>query len=1017
MFSDSLSDSSRCEGQESFSAGVSNEIKKHQLKEINSELVKENALLRTQFEEAVEITAQLQDLHVKNQELVEQVRNFQTEKDDLEHRLEISLATNKELTKRLNEEKKNRSQQNDTNINAMNNEIERVREQSKAQLDSVLEELEKVKAAHEKDVLQQKTIVGRIDRVLQSSERYFQTKFSTIDDLIDFYERPGQPKPQAAITDAPTPLLQPQVNTEHLEKRVKHLKLKLKNVSHEKDDLQAELAKVQREAHLAKIDSKQQITDMTNKLNAITEEQTSQMNLKQNKINQLEQQVESLRTEVAKLRNSEGGILNVPQIPQVTVQQAPPPVVVRDLSLPKPNKKANTPQENERIIQLQKIIDDLNDKIKIQDKKKAEVEFNLHEAENQIAAQKGQLERLRTEVSTLNSLNESNTAEIDSLRKALHTKKEPIQPTQVPQPRQQNNTAKYQRTIEEQKGKILGLTQSTEKYKKQVEKLEKDLSVLNEKYDLSNAQIKKISDDFADYRSKVESKRPLSPDDLLPPDAFRCAEFEPILASNISKIAANPSLQPASKLQNCFKAIACHYTKQIGELQSAFDDTAKENQFISASFNKFIVDLSIAICDQPTTIEDFFKSNGGQQLLTKMADFRVKYDDMKHQNDKLNETIAHLDEMFGNTGDPIGAVTEMKNQFVNQLEIISQKSSKLKKTRHDLRDVLQNLDACKTESSQKIEDLTNEMNKLASQLTQLEKTTKSLKQENQNLQTELADATVRANQNEEDFKIREQQVIQRLTAEHQNKLNSITNKYNDLSKQYSDLVEDFDSQSEEVKRLDGIVEQSQKTVAAKDREITDLNKRMKMKNEEFNDQLEAEKAELSRTYESAIRQLKNQCEQHRLDVEKMAKSCVENERACAVIKNDALLMKKEKIRTEQEMKSLQQKVERERKLLETTYTAKRIAYETELTKKLNDEKVKFEAEKRRICGYSIEAFKLFFDANLSIDEKSYRNVVDMAHDELTKLTHSDAAVRRIVAARDGQTTEDAVAQVIMTSPQ
>lgn len=84
---------------------------------------------------------------------------------------------------------------------------------------------------------------------------------------------------------------------------------------------------------------------------------------------------------------------------------------------------------------------------------------------------------------------------------------------------------------------------------------------------------------------------------------------------------------------------------------------------------------------------------------------------------------------------------------------------------------------------------------------------------------------------------------------------------------------------------------------------------------------------------------------------------------------------------------------------------------------MNDERLKFEAEKRRICGYSIEAFKLFFDANLSIDEKSYRNVVDMAKDELTKLTHSDASIRRIVAARDGQTTEDAVAQVIMTAPQ
>lgn len=1012
MFSDSLSDSSRGEGQESFSTGVSNEIKKQQLKEINNELVKENALLRTQFEETVEITNVLEDLHAKNQELTEKLRTYQTEKDDLEHRLEISLATNKALTKELNEEKKSRSQQNATNINAMNNEIERVREQSKAQVDSLLEELEKVKAIHDKDVLQQKTIVGRIDRVLQSGERYFQTKFSTIDDLIEFFEKPGLQKAQQGAAEVPTPLLQQQSNPEYLEKKLKRLKYKLKNEVHEKEDLQAEIAKLQREAHLAQLNAKQQVDDLSSKLNTVAEDNAAQLNQKQNKISALEQQVDSLRSEIARLRTNEGGLLNIPQQPIVQHQI---PTTTRDSSLPLPAKKANSQQECERINQLEKTIDELNDKIKILDKKKSEVELQLHDAESQIASQKGQMDRFKTEISTLKSLNESNTSEIETLRNALHTKKEQLHPNQIPQPRQQANIAKYQRTIEEQKGKIFALNQTNDKLKKQIELLEKDIQNLNEQCDAANSTVKRVNDDFAEYRSKVESKRPLAADDLIPPEAFRCTEFEPVLQSAIQKIACNPSLQPVSKLQNCFKAVGCHYSKQLSELQNAFDETIQENQFLSTSFNKFVVDLSIAIADQPITLEDFFKSNGGQQLLEQIADFRVKFDDMKHQNEKYNETMLQLDEYFGNTGDPVQCIVEMKKQYAAQLEIISQKSSKLKKLHRDLRNLIQSSEASKLESSQRIEDLTNELNKFATQLQQLEKLTKSLKQENQTLQADLADATVRANQNEEDFKIREQQIIQKLSAEHQAKMNSITTKYNDLSKQYSELVEDFDNQSEEVKRLDGLLDQAKRTISAKEHEVIDLEKRIKLNNEDFELRLESEKKDLTRTYETAMNQLKNQCEQHRLDVEKMAKACVENERACAVIKNDALIMKKEKIRAEQEMKSLQQKIERERKLMETTYTAKKIQYEMELTKKINDERSKFELEKRRICGYSIEAFKLFFDANLSIDEKSYRNVVDMAHDELTKLTHSDASVRKIVGARDGQTTEDAVAQILMVS--
>ena len=50
-------------------------------------------------------------------------------------------------------------------------------------------------------------------------------------------------------------------------------------------------------------------------------------------------------------------------------------------------------------------------------------------------------------------------------------------------------------------------------------------------------------------------------------------------------------------------------------------------------------------------------------------------------------------------------------------------------------------------------------------------------------------------------------------------------------------------------------------------------------------------------------------------------------------------MKKHKIKIENEMKSLLAKVERERKLMETNYTAKRIAYESETAQKMNEEKI------------------------------------------------------------------------------
>lgn len=1020
MFSDSLSDSSRGDGQESFTTSPSLEMNKQQLKELNSELAKENALLRSQFEEAVEVTAQLQDLHTKNQELVTQIRNLQAEKDDLDHRLEISLATNKELTKRLNDEKKNRSQQNDTNINAMNNEIERVKEQSKAQLDSVLEELEKMKSVHEKDVLQQKTIVGRIDRTLQSSERYFQTKFSTIDDLIEFFEHPSQQSKNGqnagdSVPKLVKPLGAMNNNTEYLEKKVKHLKAKLRSAENDKTELQEELQRTQRESHTFKLNTQQQISDLQSQMNSLTEDYQANDKQKVQKIATLESQVESLKSDLSKARSQfDPNFISIRSSQASTASQQPS--ASNNPNLPKPLKKANKPEDIERIQKLQGQVDDLNEKIKFQDKKKLDMEQKLREAENEIHAQKQQIEKMKTENNTLNSLNESSKAEIETLRSALHTKKEPFTIDQIPQPKQPANVIKYQRAIEEQKGKINSLTQQNDKLKKQVEKQEQDLLDFSEKLNHANATTRKINDEFAEYRSKVESKKPITADDILPAEAFRCPEFDSLLSSNIQKISGNQSLQPVTKIQTCFKAIASHFGKQLQDLQEAFNDTMKENQFLSSSFNKFIVDLSIALCDQPATVEDFFKGNGGQQLIEKVADFRVRFDDMKHQNDRFNEIVAYLEDSFGTAGqniDPIQQIADIKNQFTNQCDIIAQKSAKIKKMRHDLRDLVQSSDKNKLESSQRIEDLTNAVTKLESQLATLDKSAKSLKQENQNLQVDLADATRRANQNEEDFKEREKEVVNKLISEHSTKYNNLNAKYNNLSTQYSELVDEFNSQSEEIRNYEENIDNLKKTISNKEREINDLHKDLKNKDYQFDERLEDEKQQLSRTFQLAIDQLNEQCEKHRLDVEKMAKVVSDNEKSVAIIKSENLILKKEKLKTDQDMKSLSTKFDREKKLMETIFTSKRIQYETAVNQKLNDERTRFEAEKRKMCGFAIESFKMFFDANVVIDEKSYRHVIEVAHDELDKLTRMDASIRRIVGAREGQTTEDAVAQVIM----
>ncbi|OHT09438.1 hypothetical protein TRFO_04491 [Tritrichomonas foetus] len=1010
MFETLSDSSSRTDGQDSFSTSSARAaMKKQQLKELNNELMKENALLRSQFEEAVEITAQLQELHQKNQKLVAQVSSIQAEKEDLDHRLEISLATNRELTRKLNEEKRNHSQQNDTNINAMNNEIDKIREQAKAQLDSVLAELEKVKSVHEKDVLQQKTIVGRIDRVLQSGERFFNTKLSTVDELISFFERPVQQQVEAPQA-APAQLAQPQANAE-LEKRIKRYKNKLRNAQHDQAALQADLVKAQSDNYELTCDFKAKIADLQNKLSSYDDERQRIISQKDSQLAALQAQIEQLHSQVAQAKaQAEAQLL----YPKSQTQYAAPQSATQGNTIPKPTKKQSNHDEIEKIGQLQQQVDILNEKLAAAQSKQEDTDHKLADTEQHNAQLKLQLEKARTEVSTLHTLKDSANKEIESLRAALHAKKAAQEPVQ--QPRPAPNVVKYQRVIEEQKNKILALNQAADKQRKVFEKQSHDLAQLNERLEEANAQTRKVAEDFQEYRQKVESKKPITIEDVLPADAFRCPEFDGPLSACVQKIANNPSLQPVTKLQSTFKAIQAHFGAQLRDLQRSLDETTKENQFLSNSFNKFIIDLSIAVTDQPTTIEDFFKANDGQKLLEQVAEFRVKFDDMKHQTDRLGEIVQRLGESgFGSAQDPVGQINEMKNQFALQSECLASKTSKLKKLRREYRDICQAHEALKTESAQRIDLLTQKVNKFTSQLSQCESQNNQLKSENNKLHNELLDATRRLNSTEEDYKKRESAAIAKVVLEHTEKINALTQKFNELSATYNDLVEDFNAQEEDVKKLEETVENLKRTLAARERENAELKRTIVANEAAAEERLETEKKQISDTYKGAIAELTEQCNKHRADVEKMAKEVADNEKQMAIIKNDCCLLKKQKIKIENEMKQLTAKVDRERKLMETNFTAKRIQYETEMTRKLTEDHQKYEQDKRRICGFAAEAFKLFFNANSTIDEKSYRNVIEQARDELTKLTKSDASVRRIVAARDNQTTEDAVAQVIMTS--
>ena len=999
------SDSSR-EGQDdSFSTiQANNEVKNNRLKEMNNDLIKENQQLRTQFEEALELANELEPLHKKNQELAQEIQAMKAERDDLNHRLEISVAKIKERDHRLEEERRNRTIQQDTSLITLNKEVEKVKKMSKEQLDKVLDELSKSQQQSKNLELQIQMLNGRIDRLLQNGERFFQTKFNTVDDFIEYLDKPSQ---NVAGNDAVNSNgIMAGQSDRQLEKRLRKMKMKLHNAMEKNSSLEADLDRAIKENHQLKLDKKSELANLEVKLNEVRE-------AKDNAETKLHQEVAKYENQLNQLRNELNNAKDrVADFPFAKSSQAET-LAIRDIDAPvqQSEKKAQKADPNLAIFQqrVESLQEDLKKAISARD----EATDKLRNFEGKYQSMSILVEKQKTDLKALNTQNEEQAKEIDSLRKALHAKSQPIQVKDVKTPKSSQNVLKYQRQIEDQKNQILSLNNTLGKCKNQVEKLEADVKNLEQRREELQGQLKRTQDDFAEYRAKAESKKPLTADDIIPPSAFHCPELEPQIAASIAKIANNPSLQPASKIQSCFKTIQTYYASQLQSIENLLKDSIEENKFLSTSLNKFIVDLSIAISDQPQTIDDFFK-NGSDNLVAKVGNLRSSFDDLKHREEELQGIITRLAEAFGNdVNDPIAQIASFKNKFAMQREIIAKKTKKLHDKRRECAALAAAAKENDTRQQQAIEELRVDVSNVKNKADQLQKSNNTLNRENQRLQGELDHAVQQLAESEALLKDKTEDLIKKLTVENSEKVRVLTQKYNDLVSRYQSLNGEYEQAQNEIARINNLIAAQKRSIDAKEVEIRDLTQQMADKEQSAEARLQTEKRHITETYERAISQLKQQCEDHRCDVERMAKSVAEADVKVNAIKLEAYQAKKEMRRMEMELLQNNEKIERERKLLETSFSAKKISLESDYNLKLNNEKAKFEAEKRRICGFGAEAFKAFFNPNVEIDEKSYRCVIEQAKDELTRLAYSDAAVRRLVGARDNQTTDDAVAQLLL----
>jgi septal ring factor EnvC (AmiA/AmiB activator) len=68
-----------------------------ELSQMNRQLIEQNTVLRSQYQDAMELASQVEDLSQKNTKLTKTVSTLTSERDEMARRLEISAQVNEDL--------------------------------------------------------------------------------------------------------------------------------------------------------------------------------------------------------------------------------------------------------------------------------------------------------------------------------------------------------------------------------------------------------------------------------------------------------------------------------------------------------------------------------------------------------------------------------------------------------------------------------------------------------------------------------------------------------------------------------------------------------------------------------------------------------------------------------------------------------------------------------------------------------------------------------------------------------
>ena len=1021
---------------------------KRELEDKVNTLTKENNVLRAQFSSAVRITDQLKEAKQKSEVLSQNVRTLNSEKENLERRLQISNKSYEELSSKYDQLRENYVRQQQYDEDTQKNEMKKLRSQFQSQIERLQSDLDNSKEENNALEIEHKSLSAKTNRLIDSFSYYFQTEFNSIDDLCMYIEQQPQQMSQMQQSAAKSPnekqnrsrqvyFSQNNDNEIHEYKsKIKSLKKQIRQITEEKEDAEQDKETMQSKISdlQSRLDNQERLND--DRISRLKETYEFKNKEQEHQITLLTNKVENLKSDLQRSRSSlrETTMVQIPNQNNLNTSLSQSPIKSFNSQQPqqtqgyfdqfgtgqKLNQSLTNPENSNRqsIDQLISKNQDLMKEIDALNQDRDKLINELRNVSDALKNAETENAKMKTDNTALQHVKDELIAETNTLRNALRNAPKKAEPSEKKKYKKElsylkQKISKGEQALETQKKVLFDTQMEVEQKKQEVKEFSEKVKQYEDQIQHKNEEIKKITTEVHDLQRKLDSVKP--PEDV-PSAAFMVPDFDQELSQSIERIASNKMLQVSSRIQNVLRQTVSYYNNKLASAVKEADKAVSVVHSIRNSFGKFIVDLSIASTGSALTFDDFVTNNAGVTIVSSVSQLRSERDEFFRRADTLQGIVNSVAERIGCDPEP-SSFSETLNAYLDQSEKQRNALAKRTKKLKDAKGILDNLQkkhlTYAKEASEKIENYLRENQKLSDELKIAREESAILRRNNQNINLEMRE--LRDSQETLQLQFQQEQTdqqdlldkeISKLQQQHEEEVGYLNQQVQNLNTQLLQVQSERD--------------QLKQVIASQTNQISDLQKQIttvKKEKDDFinnkDEQNVKEKEQIAASYENAMKDIKQQGEKMRADIEKLSSDIASANKKLKETKDALFNTKRDKYKLEAELKTKTEELEREKALAKSTREVDQIEAETKFNQKMNQKIQECEKEKRDMISLLANEFSDFAPSSAPIDDRLFRNIVAKLHTKLTRLTNSDSSIRRLVNASEGQPTEDAVAQILL----